>query len=292
MNAPKHKVKCPCKSGKNYEECCKPYILDLNLRLLNRDETILLSWFEIYSKPIYRSFFEKTEKYLFRISCYLDNIVDEYLPLGYPSNGAVEYKKIDEDFFCIKHNILMSLFASVTSLSQGLFIQSGTLLRSGLEDCLVILDLCENKGQIKKYIEGKYSTNGLLTRVNCLIPDILVKWYGYFSANFSHFGPLHPAPYMPRACYPENWVIVIGTQNVMRGIVSLHIILEKIYYGFTKSPVFWKYNTKNNQIEFNDDSPVFQWNEKLGKEIVSEFPPGEKKAGCTYTEEEYKTKGW
>jgi len=166
------------------------------------------------------------------------------------------------------------------------------LLRAEVEDCLVILDLCENREQIEKYTKGKYSTNGLLSRVKHLIPDVLVGWYGYFSANFSHFGPLHPAPYMPRACYPENWVIVIGVQNFMRGIITFHIILERVYYKFTPNPIFWKYNKEKKELEFCDDNAVFEWNEKLGEEIVSKFPPDEKKAGHTYTKEKYKTKGW
>jgi len=221
----------------------------------------------------------------------LDKIVDLYFPLGYTSQ-PVESEKINRDFVFIKHNILLTLFASITSLSQGLFLQSGMLLRSEVEDCMVILDLSENRKQAERYIKGKYSTNGILSRVKHLIPDVLVKWYGYFSANFSHFGPLHPAPYMPRACYSENWPIVIGFQNFVRGIITLHIILERIYYEFTERPIFWKYDKEANKIEFCDDNVVFEWNEKLGKEIVSKFPPNEKKPGFTYTEEEYKTKGW
>jgi len=192
--------------------------------------------------------------------------------------------------FHIKHNILLSLFASLSCLSQGLFLQSGTLLRSLFEDCLVLVDLFENEGQVEKFLQNKYSTKGLVSRVKKFIPNDVVTWYGYFSANFAHFGPLHPAPHLPRACYPDNWVLVIGIQNIVRAVVTLHLVLERIYFDQTTHPFFWKRVGTKPDLIFNEDSKVFSWAQKLGKELVTQYPPGERKEGFSYYSKGYRPK--
>lgn len=280
---------CPCGSGKTFRLCCKSYFVDLNLnQALTYDDSTLTSWLCEYSHPIEKTFQEKTRTYIFRISAYIDAILEKYLFLGY-RDVSEQNQELDEAVISIKMNILHSLLASLTCLSQGLFLQSGALLRSAVEDCLVLLDISENKEQLVNFLQNKYSTNNLISRVKKSVPDDVVKWYGYFSANFSHFGPLHPAPYLPRACYADNYVIVIGLQDIVRAVVTFHIILERVYFDKVDAPLLWKYDNKKNII-FNDDSKVFTWVAKLEKEVVSMYPPNERKRGFFYTDKTYKPK--
>ena len=159
-----------------------------------------------------------------------------------------------------------------------------------LEDCLVLVDLFESPGQIARFLQGKYSAKGICTRVKKSVPGDVVTWYGYFSANFAHCGPLHPAPYIPRACYPENFVLVLGLQDIVRAVVTFHIVLERLYYDRTKQPLFWKRRNDKDNLLFNEDNPGFAWANKLGQEVVSQYPPDEKKEGFSYDPRGYRTK--
>jgi hypothetical protein len=281
---------CPCGRDKPFSQCCKPYFTILGLKTpLPKSETLLLAWLEKYSTPIAQSFMQKVRIYIFRVSSYLDEIEDRYFSLGF-EGAASNQEDADRAIFHINHNILLSMFASLSSLAQGLFLQSGTILRSLFEDCLVLIDLPENGGQIEKFMRNKYSTNNLVSRVKKFIPDDIVSWYGYFSANFAHFGPLHPAPYIPRACYPDNWILVIGLQNIVRATVTFHLVLERIYFNRTARPLFWKrFGTKSDLI-FNENCKVFVWAQKLGNEIVTQYPPDEHKEGFFYYPKSYSTK--
>ena len=290
MSRETNSTTCPCGSSELFSKCCEPYFTILGLKSpLPKSETLLLDWLEKYSTPISRSFMQKVRIYIFRVSSYLDEIADRYFSLGF--QGATSNQEdADRAVFNIKHNILLSIFASLSCLAQGLFLQSGTILRSMCEDCLVLVDLFENEGQIEKFLQNKYSTKGLVSRVKKFIPNDVVNWYGYFSANFAHFGPLHPAPYMPRACYPENWVLVIGLQNIVRAVVTFNLVLERIYPDKTAQPLFWKRIGAEPDLVFNDDSKVFAWAEKLGKDITSRYPPGERKEEFFYDAKDYRTK--
>jgi hypothetical protein len=281
---------CPCSSGKTFEECCKPYFSILGLKSPSPEsEAPLIDWLERYSLPVYKSFMDKVQTHIFRVSWYLDAIIEQYLSLGFQGSVS-DQGAADKATIYIKHNILLSLFASLSCLAQGLFMQSGTILRSLCEDCLVLVDLFENKGQIEKFLQNKYSTKNLISRVRKFIPADVVTWYGYFSANFAHFGPLHPAPYLPRACFPDNHVLVLGLQNIVRSVVTFHLVLERLYFNQTTKPLLWKHLGDEPELMFNNDSRVFAWAEKLGKEIVIEYPPGEQKEGFFYDEQSYRTK--
>jgi hypothetical protein len=282
---------CFCGSGEDFSKCCRSYytILDLRNDYYKKD-TLLLDWLSLYSEPIKGTFLSKTSTFIFRISIYLDNIIDKYTHLGFPRSVPGDKRTfLDESILGIKSNIILSLNASITCLSQGLFLQSGMLLRSVIEDSLVLIDIAENDEQAKKFIEDKYSTNKLISRVKKYIPNDIVVWYGDFSANFAHFGPLHPSPYLPRACYEDNFVIVIGLQGFIRAIVALHIILERIYFKATKKPYFWGINA-NDVLEFNNDSKVLTWANNLTKEMASKYPPNERKKAYVYSERSYKLK--
>jgi len=283
-------VLCPCNSGKIYSKCCAPYFTKLGLETPTLEsETSFLDWLERYSGPIYKSFMKKTRPYLFRISCYLDSIVDQYFDLGF-CGDYLDQNTADEAVFNIKHNVLLSLFASLSCLSQGLFIQSGIILRSAFEDCFVLVDIFENKQQIRKLMEGKYTTNGLISRVKIFLPDNVIGWYGHLSANFAHFGPIHSVPYVPRACYPDNFVLVIGIRNIVRTVVTFHVVLERIYFDQTIQPVLWQQSENDRRLIFSDNSQVFNWTEQLGKEIVSKYNPKERKESFRYNSKTYRLK--
>jgi hypothetical protein len=203
-------------------------------------------------------------------------------------NSGSDHK--DEPICWIEHNTLLCLFGALSCLDQGLFVQSGILLRSVLENCFVLVDLYENRGQIERLLQDKYSVNGLLGRTKSLVPGCLVEWYGYFSRNFAHFGPLHPAPYMPRRCWSDNHVLVLGIQDIVRGCVAFGIVLERLHFDQSIQPLFWKLDPENGDFTFDDQKPVWEWIEKLGKEIVALYPPNERKEGFTYSEKAYKLK--
>lgn len=293
MNAPLNiPTLCFCGSGKSYFECCAPYFSILGIQNIKegcKSETLLIAWSEKYSAPIINSYRSKVDKYVFRASMYLDNFFNYYYPLGYTKESSKQ-EQMDEAVRAIKHNMLLTVFGALSCLSQGLLLQSGTLLRSCLEDSFVLMDLFLNKGQADKFLNNKYSTTGLLSRIKKYLPDYLSKWYGYFSANFAHFGPLHQAPYKPSACYADNYVIGSGTENIILVISVVHLICERIYFEEVNSPVFWKFDNKKHTFEFNSNSTVLIFIDKLLKDLIKDFPPDEKKTGYKYNERTYRTK--
>jgi hypothetical protein len=281
---------CPCGSCRPLSKCCGPYLRLLGISLSSvRPDTLLIDWLDKYSMPSIQLYREKVNKYVIRISWYLDWIVDEYLYRGFKDTCSKE-EQPEKTIFSVKNNVLLSLFAALSCLSQGLFLQSGTILRCAIEDCLVIVDLFENEHQIEKLLQGKYSTNGLLSRVKKFVPADVIDWYGYFSANFTHFGPLHPAPYLPAACHPDNWVLITGLENLVRAVVTFHIALERVYFDESRLHMFWRYGKDKHALIFNEDSRVFAWAEKLGKEIVKSYPPDERKEWFQYDTQSYRTK--
>lgn len=244
-NSRKIILPCPCDSGREYQNCCEPFISLVsfpNSDLQSAEhrpmsETDLLGWLDKYSLASSAAFNEKARPYVFRISKYLDGILDTYVDKEFL--GHEEYpQSTSEILTALKHNILLSVFASLGCLSGGLFLQSGVLIRSAIEDCFVLLDICLNKDQIERFLQDKHKASTALTRIKSYIPSILTKWYGYFSANFTHAGPLHQAHILPWACYPDNWVLVTGLQNLVRSIVTYHIVLERAYLSFVEDPWF------------------------------------------------------
>ena len=197
--------RCPCGSRKLYSNCCERYLGTLRGLGFDPRETALLDWLQRSAPPTAREFMRKARTYIFRISWLLECLLQRYFDFPVvQKNERLESK--DEPMCWIEHNTLLSLFGALSCIEQGLFVQSGILLRSVLENCFVLVDLSENKEQMKKFLQDKYSVNGLLGRTKSSLPDCLVDWYGYFSRNFAHFGPIHPAPYLPRLCWPDNWV--------------------------------------------------------------------------------------
>lgn len=252
-------------------------------------KTALLDWFGRCAPPTAREFMRKARTYVFRISWLLENFLQRYSDFPVvQKNGRLESR--DEPICWIEHNTLLCLFGALSCLGQGLFVQSGILLRSVLENCFVLVDLSQNKVQMERFLQDKYSVTGLLGRTKSSLPECLVGWYGYFSTNFAHFGPMHPAPYLPRLCWPDNWVLVTGIQNMVRGCVAFGIVLERLHFDESRQPVFWKVDSKNKHLVFEEEGAVWEWIEELGKEIVARYPPDERKKGFMYGERPYKLK--
>lgn len=274
--------KCPCGSGKTFSDCCEKYIrAPIDYEWGTKTETILFDWLDMYSQPIITAFIEKARPYVFRISCYLDSIVDKFFPLQFDKTYS-DKEAVNEAIFSIKNNILLSLLAAFSCSCQGLFVQSGILHRSLTEDCLVLVDFWENEGKIDKFLKGTYSANSVLSRVKAYIPENIRDWYSYFSKNFTHFGPLHPVQYSPTGCYANNAVLVIGLQNMVRAVVTFHTVLERIHFDKVQNPLLWKRVGSEYALIFCEESVVFDWADELGREILAAFPPDEHKNGFRY----------
>ena len=288
-------IPCPCGSERDYQNCCEPFVLPVSFPSSDlhatqqrpMSETDLLDWLDKYSFATSASFNEKARPYVFRISKYLDGILDTYADKEFIGDSGCP-QSTSEILAALKHNILLTMFASLRCLSEGLFLQSGVLMRSAIEDCFVFLDLCLNEDQIERFLQDKYKASAALTRIKPYIPSILTKWYGYFSANFTHAGPLHQAHILPWACYPDNWILVTGLQNLVRCVVTYHIVLERAYLSSISDPWFWK--VRGQTVSFDEDSKVFEWAESLGKDVTEHFPPHAKHPGFTYSDKPYKLK--
>ena len=281
--------RCPCGSRKLYSNCCEKYFGKIKLLGANPKDTIFLEWLKQYTPPLSQEFMRKGRTYIFRISWLLDNVLERYFDFPMvQKNGGLEAR---EDPICwIEHGTLLSLLGALSCLVQGLFVQSGILLRSVMENCMVLVDLSENEVQMEKMLKGTYSANKVVGRVKKLLPDSIISWYGYFSTNYAHFGPIHPAPYLPRKCWPDNWVFVTGIQNILRGCVTLGIVLERLHFVESKEPIFWELDPKIGDLTFNEEGFIWEWIEELGKEVVAKYPPNERKEGFTYSGGKYKLK--
>ena len=277
---------CPCGSGKDFSKCCEPYATLLPT-YEPANETVLISWMDRYSPPIQDSFRKKAKGFIFRVSIYADFIFNFLYPLGFKSFPENQ-ELIDESVRAIKHNIMLSLIASLSCLAQGLFLQSGSLIRNCIEDSLVLLDIYENGEQLDKFLLGNYSANKVLKRVKQYIPNEFKQWYGHFSANFAHFGPFHSAPYMPRSCYQDNFVLGSGLENILLGTYLYHVILERAHFSQLQASVFWI--IRNSNLVFSDDNNITKYVHKLQKAILAEFPPDERKEGYEYSQRGYRFK--
>jgi hypothetical protein len=209
-------------------------------------------------------------------------IFDFLCPIGFKIiANPQKQQQIDDAVRAIKHNIILSLFGSMTCLAQGLFLQSGSLVRCCIEDSLVLLDLFTNDTQINSFLYGMYSVSNLLTRVKRHIPNNFVHWYGHFSANFAYLGPLHSAPYFPRSCYPDNYVLGSGLENLLLATYMFHVVLERAHYVELPSAFFWSQRA-DGSIEFSENNRITKYVNKLQHEIISAFPPNERKDGDIY----------
>jgi hypothetical protein len=280
---------CPCGSEKLLSRCCEKYLNLVKGPTVDPNETMLLGWVEKYAPATSEEFMRRARTYVFRISWYLDGVLEGYARLGFTRKCSNE-EAADEIIYFIKHNTLLSICGALSCLAEGLFIQSGILLRSVFENCMVLVDLFENQGQIEKILEDRYSASGVVGRVKDLLPSCMVKWYGYFSTNFAHFGPIHPAPYMPRKCWPDNWVLVTGIQNIVRGSIGFGIVLERCYFSESTRCIFWRDNAEDERLVFIEEGAIWDWVNDLGKEIVGQYPPNEEKEGFARGEKTYKVK--
>lgn len=85
-------------------------------------------------------------------------------------------------------------------------------------------------------------------------------------------------------------MLVSGVQNILRAAVTIHTVLERIYFDETPDPLLWRYSSQSGNIEYNDNSAVFRWAELLGRDIIGRYPLEERKEGFIYTKEDYTPK--
>ncbi len=274
---------CPCGSLSTYDECCKPYFELLKIHAIHTSEdSLLIDWLSTHAQVSTLKYLDRVNKFLYRISSYLDNIFDLYYCFEVTKNQNDK----DDSIYALKINILNSILASLTCLSQGLLLQSGILLRSVIEDSLILIDINENETQLSRFSENKYKTTNLISRIKRSTPECIINWYGYFSSKFTHSGPLRSIDILPMACHPDDHVVIAGLQNLTRACVCLDICLEKIYFNSVKDHYFWD-RDKSGSIVFNEDSPVFEWAYELGQELNKEFP-GQIKEGFLRSEKSLK----
>lgn len=277
---------CICGSDLRFEDCCKSFSDIFKHKDINSENLLLVDWLKKSSIAHQESYHNLTHKYFYRISLYFENILLLFNEVSLKS--AVP--ELDETIINIRLNIIHSLLSSTTLMAQGLFLQSGVLHRTAFEDLFVILDFVENPIQFEKFKEGKYSTNKVLNRIKDNIPEPMARWYGYFTANFTHFCEIHTIPFLPRKCHPDNYIIILGFQNLIRLMVSYHIVLERIYFPFIDNKYFWEIN-RNNKLDMDlDSSPISDWVESIGKEIKIDFPINDKRGNLNYSEKTYKFK--
>lgn len=262
---------CPCQSGESIDDCCRVNLRTINLDIFQDDtETYLLDWSEKFAHACSETFHRRSRTFVYRISRYLDAIIDVYLPLDFPATIAINEDQ-NELYQIQKHNVALTIAGAFHMLATGLFLQSGILLRTAVESSMVLLDVAMSPKFIEDIRKNRYPSHSVLKRVKKFVPHEVVGWYGYFSANFTHVANLHQGPYLPRACYPDNWIIVTGLQNILRSVVSYHIMLERAHAGVQEPAWFWQ--CAGDTITFDRSSPVFQWAEQLGKSIKEQIPP-------------------
>lgn len=296
VEGPKVKIShCPCGSRRAFVECCEPYLALLPAATYvdtlggDSSETVLFDWLQRYSPPIMEAFVRKTRPDIFRISKYLDYIQDVYLWVEYP-NIIEDHNRSSRAFLAIKHNILLSILGALRCISEGLLVQNGILVRSAIEDSFGLLDLYLNSEQVAKLFANKYKASTALTRLKGKIPAFLFRWYGVLSANYAHMGPLHRAPYMPRACYPDNWVIGIGLENIILAAIAYHIVLERIHLSAVQTPLFWRFEARSAEPMFNEKCEIFEWKHMVVRDTMRRYPPDEHKEGFVRSEEQIRLK--
>lgn len=264
--------KCFCGSKSKYVNCCKSFSEVFEIKEINRNELLLFEWLANNSSAHQTSFIEKTFKYIYRVSLYFENIQYRFNN----SNFILGDNDFNETLNNIKLNINHSILSSLSLASQGLFLQSGVLHRTAFEDLFVILDFFENRNQYSKFVKDNYSVNGLVSRIKKIVPNELIEWYGYFTANFAHFSEIHTAPLAPRKCHPDNYILVVTFQNIVRILVTYDIIFERILFDKLINQHFWNRNKEGKLLIEMDKSIIIDWASKLGEEIKKDFPLDER----------------
>ncbi|MCK4593161.1 SEC-C domain-containing protein [bacterium] len=275
---------CYCGSGKTYEECCNKYFSLLHISPRKIEESYLFEWFSKYSEPVKTTFIKKTKKYLYQISEYLDAIIGVYYEQGYPKSIVSDV--YDEGFTGLKNSAINVLLGSTHCLAYGLFIPHGVLLRSFLEICFTIHIVTEDIKKMEQFEKGELSTKKVLHKIKKIMPEFITDFYYYLTANFAHCGPFHQALLMPRACYPENYTIMVGLNNLALSTLIYHITLELAYLNDISSPQFW---IKEGPT-YTETSSILDWQYLFYEDVVADFPPDEKKFYMKYSRKHVKPK--
>ena len=269
---------CACGSHRMLKDCCLKYMVFLNLPYpipdsLPEQGTILNSWMCSYGPLTQGAFIQKAGRYLYRLSRYLDKISDLYIDHPFPGEAS-DMPRACFAFESVKQNVLLSLMGGARCLAEGLFVQSGILFRAAVEDSIAIFDLVLSPGQMDNLLADKYDGRKALARAKKHVPHNVKIWYGDFSSNFTHMGPLHRGNLSPTPCFPNNFTIVIGIQSLARAIVSFHVALERVYLDVTPQPLLWMLVPGQSTPVFRSDSRVFQWTDMMWQDMKAEYPPG------------------
>ncbi len=143
---------CPCGSGDPFAGCCRKYLTAIPGPTIDPRETMLIGWFEKCRSATSQEFGRLAKSYVFRISWFLDGFVERYFTLPLPSPSA-ENENSAQVNPSIKENTLLTINGALSCLAEGLFMQSGILLRSVLENCMVLVDVFEHREQMKKLLQ-------------------------------------------------------------------------------------------------------------------------------------------
>lgn len=151
---------CICGSEKAYDFCCKPYIEEFYKHPIEPEDLLVYSWVSEFSNSHLHEFEKIFNKYLFRLSHYYNHIES----IGQNVSEKFAGKEF-EVFNGIQLNIRHSILAAITASGTGLFLQGGIILRSAVEDILVLFDLTKNNTPVELIIENKYKISSLVSRI-------------------------------------------------------------------------------------------------------------------------------
>jgi len=112
--------------------------------------------------------------FVYRISRYMDTVLDMYLAQDYPSHLSVD-AGTSEIYRAQKHNVAMTIMGAYGLLAQGLFVQSGILLRTAVEASMVLLDVALHPKIIDDLAKNKYDSKSVLRNLKGLIPRDVVR---------------------------------------------------------------------------------------------------------------------
>jgi len=140
--------------------------------------------------------------------------------------------------------------------------------------------------KMEQFEKGELNTKGVLHKIKKIMPDFITDFYYYLTANYSHCGPFHQALFMPRTCYPDNYEIMVGLNNLALSTLIYHITLELAYLNQIKEPQLWL----KEEHKYIDTSSFSEWQYLFYEDVLADFPPDEKKFYIIYSRKHIKPK--
>ena len=91
---------CPCGSRIAYKDCSLPYIKMLDLASsAPSTNTVLIDWSKRFAPPISIAFHDKAITFVYRISRYLDAVMDSFMEKGYPGRYRDQEEGDERHFY-------------------------------------------------------------------------------------------------------------------------------------------------------------------------------------------------